>query len=130
MSFGELADLMSAEAKVYRNGTLKNAILPTLEGKNITAGNIKKLLEPYVIKVLKKITAPETRELVETRFKTFQRNGLRRIRLNDHMHNFDKKGRIINQDAADALLVGYVNDAVAPLDLALYAENLQEKRAA
>lgn len=132
MNFRQLAELLKEEAKSYRNGELKNTILPSLGVQKITTGGIKKVLRPYVEKVLEKIPTEDTRDLVEKRFKTFSRNGLDRIRLNVHMHDFEVSAgtNFINQDSADALLVGFINDAVAPLDLALYAEDLVEKQVA
>lgn len=66
----------------------------------------------------------EVQQLVMDNFEIYAPDALNRVRINAHMHNA-KQTDSLDQDSADALLIGFINDACIPLDLALYADDLQ-----
>ena len=122
MNFGQLADVLTGNAKSYRNGKLANEIVPQLIGQPINEQTVRQMVEPYITQVNSHLPA-ETQQMVRSRFETYAPKALERVRVNSHMHHADESGLVL-QANADAILTIFVNEACAPLDLALYAQDL------
>ncbi len=127
MTSGQFAEILISAAKAFRKDKLFPEILPSLDGNELNDDVISKVLTPFVESVRPKLSG-DALKAIDYRLAEFIPIGLERIRTNSHMHNF-QSGTQLNKDSADALLVGLINDTVAPMDFALYAEDFEEVEA-
>ena len=63
MNFGQLADVLTGNAKSYRNGKLANEIVPQLIGQPINEQTVRQMVEPYITQVNSHLPA-ETQQMV------------------------------------------------------------------
>ena len=69
------------------------------------------------------ITLGDLAELLTAKAKQCRDDiGAASLKRNSHMHNYI--GPPLSQEAVDAVLVGFINYCVMPMDLALYARDL------
>ena len=122
MNFGQLAHVLTNNAKLYRNGKLATEIVPRLVGQPITELEVRQVVEPYIVQINPYLPA-ETQQMVRTRFEQYAPKALERLKVNSHMHQADESG-LMSQNNADAILTIFVNETCAPLDLALYSRDL------
>lgn len=122
MLLKELAEILAAHAKQFRNGVLRKEIVPTLVGQGITTSITRQIIEPF----LSSVDLPtDVREIMGRKMEKWLPDSLESISRNSHMNDAGGK-TVVNQDTADALLVDFVNNACFPLDLAMYTSDLVE----
>lgn len=122
MKLGQIADVLVAQAKKYRNGKLIKEIVPQIKGQPITQDIVRQVLTPYLDQIMPLLPA-EVWPIMCQRFKTYAPKALDWVEVSTHMHN-SRQTESLDQDCADALFIGFVNNACFPLDLALYAKDL------
>lgn len=122
MNLDQLADVLVANAKKYRNENLVKGIVPKLSGRQVTREIVQWILDPYFSQIMA-ILPSDAGSCVSKRFKDYVPKALDCVKVNTHMHK-SRQTESLDQDLADALLVGFVNQACIPLDLALYSQDL------
>lgn len=127
MTLGELATLMVAKAKAFRNAILIPTIVPTLTGQDITEDVVRAIVGPFVEDVSHDLPE-DVASMISKRFEEFVPDAMQSVLRNRHMNDADETN-LVNVDNADALLVAFVNEACVPLDLALYTRDLREQAA-
>lgn len=124
MKLGAVADVLIEGARRYRNSPNAEAKLASSTGRPIDTDLAKELITPLLTLCNEVITEEDVRVGLQERLKKWAPSALERIHLNQHM-NTAGGGSTLNQDTADALIVDFVNFACIPLDLGLYARDLQ-----
>lgn len=122
MNLGQLANILTDNAKLFRNGKLVTEILPQLVGHQIDEQVVRQVVEPYIAQV-NPLLPTDIQQKVRSHFEKYAPNAMERVRVNSHMHRADESG-LVSQDNVDAILTIFVNEVCAPLDLALYASDL------
>lgn len=124
MNYGQIADLLTEAAQDFYNKRLTNEILPTIVGQEINEDTVKKLIKPYLSNI--KMPKVNLKHLQQTVLDVYSKDALQCIQRNTHMNDYDGSS-VFSQENAEAVLVGFVNYACIPLDLALYTSDLKEK---
>ncbi len=107
----QLAATLKDAAISYRNKTLVPEIVPRLYGQLMTEPVILQVVEPFVAQSSEHLP-PDTRELVETKLKSYASKALNLMSDYPNVHQANGTS-FLTQDNADALLTLFVNEVYA-----------------
>ena len=123
MDLGQLANVLTEQARLYRNGQLVD-IVNKLHGWTMESDSIINIILGTFLKDVLGFVPSTVADRLRNCLSTVKLTAISDIHRNSHMHQ--ARGEpIVSQEWVDALLVNYVNRACFPLDLGLYTCDLQ-----
>lgn len=121
----KFCEFLSNSAERFHKTNEWKEMVARFSDRLIDPSLVMELIEPFI-----KFSGAENGKygeelvsLMEPRLKKWAPKALESIHRDSHM-NRARGGRTLNQDTADALLVGFANYAAAPADLALHTGHL------
>lgn len=123
MTQGDLAQILTKNAKGYRNSNAGHVTVRDLASRPIDAVVAIALISP-LLALCEREVENEVAVALRRRLEQWAPTALESIQRNDHM-NEANGCTALTRSTADALIVDFVNFACRPLDLALYTSDLQ-----
>lgn len=122
MLMQQLIDVLTTNAKKYRDNMLSTGILPILSGLRIHSEIARAVIEPFLSECSKDLPS-DIVAFLERRKEEWLPDSYESIMRNTHMNNAAGK-QFVDQDVTDAFLVSFINYASLPVDLGLYTSDL------